>query len=276
MTRDEIKTNIDIIHTQAEKLRDQGIYFQAIELYKKVLPLYENIKDDFNYGRALLQIGLCYRMANYNSNAKKMLIKTIKFSQKKKDLERTAYAYREMGTVYLNLENFPEAKKWFEKSIQLLEKSGFIASYGMSLSRLGLTHMHLRNYKKAEKLMLQGLKIIEKTDHWFFQISTLFFLGKFYFLRKKYQKSIDLLEMAEKILDKNQQTEIHTRRYGQIWGVLAYNHLRLKNLELAKEYYLNAIEHLFSIPNNVAVPIYQTIQTSEFLEELMKLGNKTA
>lgn len=274
MTLQEVKNNIKVIFRQAEKLRDQGVYFQAIELFNKLLPLYKKEKNDFNYGRSLLQIGLCYRMANQNKEALDFLKQSIEFSQQKKDVERQAYAYREIGTVYLNFEKFAQAKKWFEKSVKLLEKTDDVASYGMSLARLGLTQMHLGHYNEAEKLMLKGYELVKKTDHWFFEITTLYFLGKFCFLRKKYQKSILYLEEAESILDEYKQAGIQTRRYGQIWGLLAYDHLRLGNIELAKEYYLDALEHLFSMPDKVASPIYKTIKTAEFLEDLIRIGQK--
>lgn len=274
MTKDQIDSNIKLLKLQADKLRDQGIYFQAIELFKKLLPLYQKKKNDYGYGRTLLQIGLCYRMANQNKEGLEYFKKTIDFSQKKNDIEREAYAYREIGTVYLNIDNFIQAKKWYEKSVKLLEKTDYIPSYGMSLARLGLTEMHLKHFARAEKLMLQGLGLIKNTSHWFFELTICYFLGKLYFFRKKYLKSIQYLEEAEEILNTHKQAEIHTRRYGQLWGLLAYDHLRLGNIELAKQYYLNALEYLFSMPDDVAVPIYKTIKTSEFFNELIKLGSK--
>lgn len=272
MTNKQINDNIQLLRKQADKLRDQGVYFQAIELFKKLLPLYKNKKDNLNYGRSLLQIGLCLRMANENQNALKELDKAAKYYQKYQILDRVAYTYREIGTVYLNMEKFAKAKKWFSKSVELLQKSQDLSSYGMSLARLGLTLMHLKRYQEAEKLMKQGLNLTKSDPDWFFEVSILYFLGKLYFYTKEYKKSIDILEQAEAILNSHKQSEIHTRRYGQIWGILAYDHLRVGNIELAKEYYLDALEHLFNMPNNVAALIYDTIRASQFLEELKKMA----
>lgn len=272
MTSKQINNNIKLLRKQADKLRDQGVYFQAIELFKKLLPLYKNKKNNYQYGRSLLQIGLCYRMADENQKALKELDKAAKYYQKYQIPDRVAYTYREMGTVFLNMEKFSLAKKWFAKSVQLLQKSPDKSSLGMSLARLGLTLMHLKKYQEAEKLMKQGLDLAKTDPDWFFEVSILYFLGKLYFYTKEYKKSIAILEQAEAILNNHKQSEIHTRRYGQIWGILAYDHLRIGNIELAKEYYLDALEHLFNMPNNVAALIYNTIRASQFLEELKKLA----
>ena len=271
MSPQSIKSDIKILYKQAEKFRDQGIYFQAIELYKELLPLYDKQKDIDHYGRALFQIGLCYRMANENSRALEELAKSVEYYKKNNNHDRVAYSYREIGTVYLNVEDFSKAKEWFEKSIQLLKKSDDLASYGLSLARLGLVEMHSNEFKKAEKLMLDGLKLIRKKGHWFFEVSALYFIGKLYYFKKEFKKSINELELAEQILDCHRQTEIHWRRYSQIWGILANNHLKLNNIELAKEYYLKALKELFDMPNSVAKLIYKTIDASEFIEELKKL-----
>lgn len=274
MTKSQMDSNIKLLNLQADKLRDQGIYFQAIELFRKLLPLYQKKKNDRGYSRSLLQIGLCHRLANKNKEALKAFKKTIEFSKKIGDVDRQAYAYREIGTVYLNDDKFIQAKKWFEKSVKILEKSDDSSGYGMSLARLGLTQMHLKNPVLAEKLMLKGLNLIKDTQHWFFEVTTDYFLGKLYFFQKKYQKSVQYLEDAENILDSHKQTDIQTRRYGQIWGLLAYDHLKLGNCDLAKQYYLNALECLFSMPNDVAAPIYKTIKTADFLLDLIKIGQR--
>jgi tetratricopeptide (TPR) repeat protein len=266
-----IKSDIKLIYKQAEKFRDQGVYFQAIELYKELLSLYDAKKDQEHYGRALFQIGLCYRMANQNTKALEELAKAVDFYKVNNNHDRVAYTYREIGTVYLNLEDFSKAKEWFEKSVEILKKSNDYASHGMSLTRLGLVEMHANEFKKSEKLMLDGLKLIKKDGHWFFEVSALYFIGKLYYFKKDYQKSINQLEHAEQILDSHRQAEIHWRRYSQIWGILANNHLKLNNIELAKEYYLKALKELFDMPNNVAKLIYKTIEASEFIEELKKL-----
>lgn len=274
MTKSQIDSNIKLLNSQADKLRDQGVYFQAIELFKKLLPLYKKKKNNFGIGRSLLQIGLCHRLANQNKEALTAFKETIEFSKKIGDLDRQGYTFREIGTVYLNDDKFVQAKKWFEKSVKIFENSDDVSNYGMSLARLGLTQMHLENYAQAEKLMLKGLGLIKKNQHWFFEVTTDYFLGKFYFYQKKYQKSIQYLEDAENILNSQKQTDIQTRRYGQIWGLLAYDHLKLGNYNLAKEYYLDALECLFSMPDNVAAPIYKVIKTADFIDELIKNSKK--
>lgn len=274
MTARQVKQNIKLLYKQAEKLRDQGVYFQAIELYKKLLPLFKQVNNKPKYGRTIFQIGLCYRMANQNKKALQELDKAIKFFTKIKNNDRLAYTYREIGTVYLNLEKFSQAQKWYQKSVTLLEKSEDSASYGMSLARLGLTEMHLQHYALAEKLLLRGRNLLNNNNHWFFEITALYFLGKFYYWRRNYQKSISYLEEAESILDHHQQTDINLRRYSQIWGFLANNYLRLGKIELAKGYFLKALQHLFSMPNDVATLIYRTIQAKEFFQQISKLGRK--
>lgn len=269
-----IEKDIKILHVQAEKLRDQGVYFQAIELFKKLLVFYKKKKDEYKYGRSLFQIGLCYRMAGENKKALEALNIALDFYEKRKMIDRIGYTYREIGTVYLNLNKFISAKKWFTKSVNVLENTSDQDSYGMSLARLGLIEMHLKNYPLAEKLMLQGLELTRTDSQWFFEVTVLYFLGKLCFFRKKYHQAIKYLEEAEAILNQNKQAEIHTRRYGQIWGILGYCHLRLGEIELAKEYFLDALEHLFAMPNNVASLIYQTIQAPEFFQELEKNGLK--
>lgn len=274
MTQNQISKNITLLRHQADKLRDQGVYFQSMELFKRLSPLYKSRKNFQEYGRCLFQIGLCLRMANQNKKALKELDKAAKFFKKYKNDDRVAYTYREIGTVYLNLKKYSQAKKWFQKSVEILKKSLDKSSYGMSLARLGLTEVHFKNFTEAEKLMKKGLELAETDKDWFFQVSIKYFLGKLYFYKKDYKKSIEILEKAEKILDENKQAEIHMRRYGQIWGIMAYDHLRLGNIELAKEYYLDALEKLFTMPNDVASLIYETIQAPAFLEELRILGLK--
>lgn len=269
-----IEEDIKILHVQAEKLRDQGIYFQAVELFNKLLVFYKKKREDYEYGRSLFQIGLCYRMAGENKKALEALNLALDFYEKKKMVDRVGYTYREIGTVYLNLNKFILAEKWFTKSVNILKNSHDLDNYGMSLARLGLTEMHLKNYPLAEKLMLQGLELTRTDGQWFFEVTVLYFLGKLCFFRKKYHRAIKYLEQAEEILNQNKQSEIQTRRYGQIWGILGYCHLRLGEIELAKEYFLDALEHLFSMPNNVASLIYGTIQAPEFLQELKKIGLK--
>ena len=111
MSPAHVKQNIKILYKQAEKLRDQGVYFQAVELFQKLLPLYKIEKDDFKYGRSLLQIGLCYRMANKNNKAQVALKKAVKYFAKRKNMDRIGYTYRELGTVYLNMNEFKSANE---------------------------------------------------------------------------------------------------------------------------------------------------------------------
>ena len=270
MNSSQLATNIKLINKQANKLRDQGIYFQAVALFEKLLNLYKKTKNIQGTAHCLFQIGLCYRLANQNKKALQVFGKTAKFYQKEKMLERLANTYREIGTVYFYMQEYEIAKKWHIQSKEILKKLDEKDDYGLTLIRLGQTEMSLKNYQKADRLMQQALKLIQQGGSWFYEVLAQYFNGCLNFHQKKYQKAIDHLEKSETILDQHQQAEIHTRTYSLVWSILAFCHLRLGNLEMAKDYYLRALSHLFSMPKEMAVSIFRTNYIVEFIEELKK------
>lgn len=262
--------NIKLLESQSEKLRNQGVYFQAIVIFKKLLPIYQKTNNKIGVGHCLFQIGLCYRMADQLKPAAKSLEKAINFFTKEKIDDKLANAYREIGIIYYHMHEYKIAKKWLTKSLELSKNLPQKSDYAMVLARLGQVEMSLKKFDNADKLISKAITIVNKTDNWFFTALIYYFMGRLNCHRKNYQKAIDYLEQAETILDSHKQAKIHIRTYSLIWSTLANCHIKLGNLEIAHDYYIRSLEQVFAMPDQMAATLLRANDMQEFIDELIK------
>lgn len=205
---------------------------KALEYFQKGIQIFNKNKE-YDYERKInLMIAVCF------SNSKN-LDKGIEYSKKAlsqaviaKDSATIAKAYENIGSDYLEKNQFITAKPYILKGKEVatkLKSLPNLANFDFYLSRVLYSE---RKYKEAISLIKKSLAYYTETGNDFYKINALTFLSIYQKDSGEYQSALHNLKFAEELALKNDMKS----HLLLIYPELAQLNKKIKNYELAYNY----------------------------------------
>lgn len=256
--RDELK-RADELHLRVAKLFLKGQYAQAIPLAEQCLeirakllgpnhPTDSSRADLANLYYALrkqrsLEIPLFAQYRKLLSEKKfrqaiPLAINTLEISKEKFGSEDdfTSIILMDMGSLYLEVEDFPKAELFYKQALAIQEKIVGDPDYLVSLHNLGVLFYEMGAYSKAEPYLLQALEVKQSSKSEEADISDandLRNLGILYRAMENYGRAESFfgraLKIQEKLLGK------HNPTYAETLMDLASNYMQSGDVMKAAE-----------------------------------------
>ncbi|MBU1110534.1 tetratricopeptide repeat protein [Patescibacteria group bacterium] len=242
MKNADLRTQAEILKEKATNFRNNGQTKRAIDTYKKLIRLYEQLGQSGQIAEAMQMLGVCYKIENNTEKSILWLEKASNQYQKTQDKIGKGNALRDIGITYLYIKNFEQALKYLEQSERVLQNTNDRTAYGITVAKIGHTYTHIGKFDKAKKLLNQGLKEIRSQDSWFMEMTTLLHLAELEYHQQNFQGLIDNARQALGIIYEQNEQGGQKRRLAQIHGLLAHGYLGLKSHARAKEHYQKSLE----------------------------------
>lgn len=147
---------------------DLGLYYQyqrfnsakAYEHYFQAQKLYEELGEDLNSGKMLLNMAIIQTNVNDFIGSENTSVSALnKFEPL--DAHKFLYSvYNNIGIVNNNLKDYDKAKYYYQKALESIEKIGGDAAYNsVCLNNLGVVLKDEQNYNEAIAVFEQAIKI---------------------------------------------------------------------------------------------------------------------
>jgi serine phosphatase RsbU (regulator of sigma subunit) len=180
----------------------RGIIPKAIELYTLSLKHFEEVDDLSGIGGTLGSIGLLY-IKRDPAKALEYFEKSIPVLIEAKDNNFLANCYSNIGSVYIEMDNFEEAKAYFEKAIPLHESVNDLTNLANTISSLSACYFEEGNYAMTVEYINKALEIRTHINNHEGIAHSLSRIAEFYFERGNIAKAksyaMQSLEKAQKL-----------------------------------------------------------------------------
>lgn len=136
---------------------------EAIEIFLKLSGLYKDNETDLNNLKILNALGVAYNDLGDNASGFHYYSRCLKLSRKVNNLERELSVLTNMGTYYVQNNNYNKALNHFQQILEKIdnsEKSQELKS--VVLLSAGKCYSKIQKYQEAEKALLESLAISKK------------------------------------------------------------------------------------------------------------------
>jgi len=170
--------NLEIIFNKAEKLRNNGNFVEAINLFKKIL------KENPNFKPALNNIANCYFKLNKYDLAENYYLNCLKLNQD------NIVILNNLSLLYLKIKNFKKALSTLQESLNKnINQESEIEKVAYCLTELNLLN-------KVDKFCKENIKKYPKNKIILsYYRRNLFELGKHEEALEAYQKETGVIEL---------------------------------------------------------------------------------
>ena len=143
-------------------LRRLGRLGQAEVMYKRVMEIAENIKNEEWKSIALGNLGNIYSTFGDLIKAEEMCKKSLEINEKLGRLEGMANQYGNLGLIYQSRGELKKAADMHKKSLAIEEKLGHLEGMASDYGNLGVISCKHGDLDEAEKMLKKSLAIEEK------------------------------------------------------------------------------------------------------------------
>ncbi|WP_347278014.1 CHAT domain-containing tetratricopeptide repeat protein [Alkalinema sp. FACHB-956] len=224
---------------EADRLLQQGIqqyqtsqFEAALQSWQQALTLYRALKDRWNEGVTLGNLGLAYDVLGNSPQAIEYQQQSLAIAQELKNRQGEGNALVNLGNAYGALGNYPKAIEYQQQSLAIAWEIKDRQRERNALGNLGLAYYLLGNYPKAIEYQQQSLAIAQEIKDRQGEGTALGNLGLAYYSLGNYPKAIEYQQQSLAIAQ-----EIKNRRgEGQSLGNLGIAYGALGNYPKAIEY----------------------------------------
>ena len=139
-------------------------YDIGIDYLKKSQKIYEEVEDDVNLTKTLINLGEAYYLSSELNNAEEINEKALALSKSLKDKSIKGYVLGNMGMVYHVQNKLPQAKRNLEEAIHILTALGDAYSTSIYISELGKVYQEQGNVALAESQLLSAFNMVEEAS----------------------------------------------------------------------------------------------------------------
>ncbi|MTI31128.1 tetratricopeptide repeat-containing sensor histidine kinase [Xanthovirga aplysinae] len=212
----------DLRNSNPEKAKDFGM--KAIELAKKS-------KYEEGLIKAYGFTGVAFRNLGYFDEALKYYALGFELALKHENYEQMAYAYMNLGNLYLYLNEPEQAKAHIEKVRPLLSKLGNENIEGYYYLNNGRIMLNLKDYDKAMQAFYASLKLRKKGKNKNGQAVCLKYIGDAHLEKEQFEQALESYQEAEATYDLSYDNHL----LGNLKVNQARAYLHLQQLEKAEE-----------------------------------------
>jgi tetratricopeptide (TPR) repeat protein len=153
---------IDSYNNIAICLQNMGNYKEALKNYLMALKLSENVSDEFNKTRIIINIANIYFYQKELDKALNNFMKAKELAKKIKYNAGLAMAINNIGAVYEDKKEFQLAMNCFVESKKLREEMGDKSGLAQSLNNIGSVYILLNKPELAISYFKQSAEIYEE------------------------------------------------------------------------------------------------------------------
>lgn len=182
----------------------------AEEMYKKGIAIFQNLPKQSEYGWLLHRLGELQRTNGDLINAKKTLLKAVRFWEETNNLRGKSFTLVQLAHIFIALKQPDIAEQLFLEGLAVAENNNFWLSQISILVNLGKLHGQQENHEAAIQYLEKSADIsIQKNISYYFKENYQLLaenyaaVGKIQAANKNYQ---DYLNELEKTIKLNQST----------------------------------------------------------------------
>jgi tetratricopeptide (TPR) repeat protein len=195
----QIDAEIPITEGLGDVFRNTGVYEKALNEYRSMEDLAQNIENDKVEGDALSKISSIYLITGNNVDALINAEKSLEIRDKMGDRKGLAESMDSIGTVHLNQGDYEEALKYVHDALAIQKEIGDKSNMAMSLERIGTIYWNLGDFKKALKHLEDSLKIRREIEDKIGVSGSLNNIGNVYWSLGDYGEALKCHEESLKI-----------------------------------------------------------------------------
>ena len=207
--------NADALYTKARHLELTSKYDEALDLTKKVLEVYEQLRCTKKIPAVHNLLGRIYYDKEDDNNTKKHYERALSLSEQIEDMKNKIISMAGLGSLYDALNDFKKSNTYKEQSLELAERHHYPTLASLAAGNLGITYFKQGNFIKALEYTQKALRIDESLGDIHAMIYDYRDLGNVYLQLPEPEKALVYLNkgltLAIKVGDKNQEASISER-----------------------------------------------------------------
>ena len=224
-------------------------YDRALSLNQELLKIQQRENDRLSEAKTLMKIGEIYyyidlRKAKVTITEALHLFKT-EYEEKHLDI---AKAYLMLAELEENVGEFTEAISCYQKSlfqlVDIYKADHFLIVY--NYSKLGSLSLQINEQGMAKDYLEKGLSLAN--DFPKIRLQFLMGLGKVYSNLEMHEAAISMYQEFLQFLEKDKRKK--TKGYADTLQAIAFNFMKVNNLEDAVDYYLEALDGYGKLTRN--------------------------
>jgi len=168
----------------------------ALKSFEKAAEYYENLKDLYETGNILNNIGILHSdWGNYDKSLE-YYNKAIEYYNRVDSISSVGSTTGNIGTVYLSVGNYEKAIEYFEKSMKIAESQNDRSLVASNLNNIGLVYQYWGKFEDAVTNYQSSLSIVESLNEKVTAGQILLNIGVVYFDWNNYEKAIEYYNKA--------------------------------------------------------------------------------
>jgi len=183
--------------------RDMGIVFwstgdypQALECYRRALHMFEELGDKAGAARVTGNMGIVYRSIGDYPKALDSYRRSLEVHEHLGDRTSAARVMVGLGNLYYHTGDYPLALEHYHKALHLHEEVGDRASAAHAIGNLGIVYMSTGDYPKAMEHYRRALHLHEQVGDRAGAAGVTGNMGLVYFNTGDHQKALEYYQNA--------------------------------------------------------------------------------
>ncbi|MEG5221747.1 tetratricopeptide repeat protein [Microcoleus sp. AT9b-C5] len=163
-TTGEPKNDVKKLFETGRQKYDQNQYQEALEIYKQVLAIYQEIGDRQGIGKASYAIGIIYINLNLYSRSLQFLQVSLAINQELNNKVKVGEILIVIATTYFRQGQYYQALEFYQRALVIHEELGDRVNIANSLNGMGIIYKGLAEYSQALKFYQRSLAISQEIN----------------------------------------------------------------------------------------------------------------
>lgn len=227
------------LHNMALAYRNQNMFSESINSYKKAIQISNSINDFQNEARYLSSLAWIYDIVNDKNKAQEHSLRAANIFIHIGDKVGLADTYNFLGNLHRNLTNTSIALEYYRKAYDIYIAENHRQGISTTTNNLGIVYDELGDNEKALDFYKRSLEIANENNDRDGAATALNNIGFLHSKMKNYNNALNFYNRSIEISKSIQNFPSVMNTYNNI----AWVHYRMGNVEKAKEIVLNALSY---------------------------------
>ena len=211
----------------------QGLYFQAIPVYQRVLEIRRQQGNQAEAARILNNIGEVYLKLDENEKANQFLQSALTIRRQLKDVKGEGETLNHIGYVYFTKKEYDKSLKLLQSALAISRRVNDRKGEGRTLANIGIVYSFgFNNDAEASKFLEQAFRIHEEVGDKYQAGFTLPNLAQMYGVLNQYPRAFEVLEKAKLINNQIDNRVAEVKRF----AILSWLHFRQQDKQRAIQF----------------------------------------
>ena len=211
----------------------QGLYFQAIPVYQRVLEIRRQQGNQAEVARILNNIGEVYLKLDENEKANQFLQSALTIRRQLKDGKGEGETLNHIGYVYFTKKEYDKSLKLLQSALAISRRVNDRKGEGRALANIGIVYCFGFNKDaEASKFLEQAFRIHQEVGDKFQAGFTLPNLAQIYGVLNQYPRAFEVLEKAKLINNQIDNRVAEVKRF----AILSWLNFRQQDKQRAIQF----------------------------------------